>query len=81
MSSAGPAYHCDPSYLNRLVMNYLVVEGYRDAAVHFERESGTPPRVDPRTIHEVLRPRDFMNLKLDLHARERWLPKVTSVLS
>ena len=57
MSSAGPAYHCDPSYLNRLVMNYLVVEGYRDAAVHFERESGTPPRVDPRTIHEVLRPR------------------------
>lgn len=36
----------------QLVMNYLVVEGYRDAAAHFLEESGTEPKVDLRTIEE-----------------------------
>lgn len=33
-------------------MNYLIVEGYRDAAAHFLDESGTEPKVDLRTIEE-----------------------------
>ena len=36
------------------------------------------PNHDQFWLNEVLRPRDFMNLKLDLHARQRWLPKVTA---
>ena len=42
----------EPGYVNRLVMNYLVVEGHRDAAAHFHRESGTEPNVDIQTIEE-----------------------------
>ncbi|CAB1108506.1 unnamed protein product [Ectocarpus sp. CCAP 1310/34] len=38
--------------LNELVMNYLVVEGYRDAAEHFVEESGTDAKVDLTTIEE-----------------------------
>lgn len=33
-------------------MNYLIVEGYRDAAAHFLEESGTQLKVDLRTIEE-----------------------------
>lgn len=33
-------------------MNYLIVEGYRDAAANFLDESGTEPKVDLRTIEE-----------------------------
>lgn len=33
-------------------MNYLIVEGYRDAAAHFLEESGTQPKVDLRTIED-----------------------------
>ena len=36
----------------QLVMNYLIVEGYRDAAERFLQESGTEPKVDLRTIEE-----------------------------
>jgi hypothetical protein len=32
--------------MNRVVMNFLVTEGYVDAARVFERESGTAPGVD-----------------------------------
>ena len=32
--------------LNRVVMNYLLVEGYRDAAEHFAREAGETPAID-----------------------------------
>ncbi|CAN0234963.1 unnamed protein product [Discosporangium mesarthrocarpum] len=39
-------------YLNELVMEYLVTEGYRDAAMHFQQESGTEPGVDLRTVEE-----------------------------
>lgn len=33
-------------------MNYLIVEGYKDAAAHFLEESGTQPKVDLRTIED-----------------------------
>lgn len=36
----------------QLVMNYLIVEGYRDAAENFFEESGTEPKVDLQTIEE-----------------------------
>eukprot|EP00667_Euglena_gracilis_P018801 EG_transcript_20031 len=32
--------------LNQLVMNYLVVEGYKDSAEQFQQESGTDPGID-----------------------------------
>lgn len=36
----------------QLVMNYLIVEGYRDAAENFVEESGTEAKVDLATIEE-----------------------------
>ncbi|CDS00235.1 uncharacterized protein SPSC_02558 [Sporisorium scitamineum] len=36
--------------LNRLVMDYLVIEGYKDAADCFSRESGLKPFVDSDSI-------------------------------
>lgn len=38
--------------LNKLVMNYLVIEGYKDAAERFSRESGVQPTVDVVSIQE-----------------------------
>ncbi len=32
--------------MDRLVLNYLIVEGYKDAAEQFLRESGQAPVVD-----------------------------------
>lgn len=38
------------SDLNRLVMDYLVIEGYKDAAQNFARESGLTPSIDLDSI-------------------------------
>lgn len=38
------------SDLNRLIMDYLVIEGYKDAADAFSRESGLKPFVDSDSI-------------------------------
>ncbi|OVA13196.1 LisH dimerization motif [Macleaya cordata] len=38
--------------MNKLVMNYLVTEGYVEAAERFKMESGTEPHVDLATITE-----------------------------
>lgn len=38
--------------LNRLVMNYLVIEGYKDAAEQFSLESGLEPTIDLESIQE-----------------------------
>jgi len=38
--------------LNRLVMNYLIIEGYKDAAEKFQQESGTDPSLDLNTISD-----------------------------
>ncbi|KAL0076513.1 CTLH/CRA C-terminal to lish motif domain-containing protein [Phycomyces blakesleeanus] len=38
--------------LNQLVMNYLVIEGYKDAAEQFSAESGLSPAVDLESIQE-----------------------------
>ena len=36
--------------MNKLVMNYLVIEGYKEAAEKFEEECGTPPGIDLPSI-------------------------------
>ncbi|KAI9265992.1 CTLH/CRA C-terminal to lish motif domain-containing protein [Sporodiniella umbellata] len=38
--------------LNQVVMNYLVVEGYRDAAEQFGHESGLEPTADLQSIQQ-----------------------------
>ncbi|KAI9331437.1 CTLH/CRA C-terminal to lish motif domain-containing protein [Zopfochytrium polystomum] len=38
--------------LNSLIMNYLVIEGFKDAAEKFAVESGIQPAVDVRTIED-----------------------------
>ncbi|RKP08702.1 CTLH/CRA C-terminal to lish motif domain-containing protein [Thamnocephalis sphaerospora] len=40
--------------LNRLVMHYLLTEGYKDAAEEFARESGIKPAVEMEGIQERL---------------------------
>jgi hypothetical protein len=41
---------------NQLVMNYLVVEGYKDAAEHFRVESCTNPGTDLEAISDRMVP-------------------------
>lgn len=38
--------HLDKQQINRMVMNYMVVEGYKDAAEHFSQEAGVEPSID-----------------------------------
>lgn len=38
--------------LNQLIMNYLVIEGYMEAAEQFSQESGLSPCVDLQSIQE-----------------------------
>lgn len=40
------------SDLNTLVMNYLIIEGYKSAAVKFAQEANIPPQVDLESIEE-----------------------------
>lgn len=43
------SFHRD---LNKLIMNYLVIEGYKDAAELFQKESGISPGIDLRSISD-----------------------------
>ena len=38
--------------MNRLIMNYLVIEGYKDAAEHFAAETGVRPPGDLALIQD-----------------------------
>jgi hypothetical protein len=38
--------------LNKLVMNYLVIEGYKDAAEKFAHETGLEPTVELESIED-----------------------------
>jgi len=42
--------HLSKTDLNKLVMNFLVIEGFRDAAEKFQHESGTEPSIDLASI-------------------------------
>jgi len=52
------AVHVNKEDLNKLVMNYLVVEGYKDVAETFRRESGTDPEVDLNAMEERMKIRN-----------------------
>lgn len=46
------AVHVSKDDMNYLIMNYLVVEGYAEAAKAFQEESGTEPGVDFEALAE-----------------------------
>jgi glucose-induced degradation protein 8 len=46
------------SDLNRLVMDYLVIEGYKTAAEEFSREADIPPSVDINSIESRMNIRE-----------------------
>ncbi|ORX93435.1 hypothetical protein K493DRAFT_284705 [Basidiobolus meristosporus CBS 931.73] len=48
--------------LNKLVMNYLVIEGYKDAAEKFSQECGLSPNIDLTSIE------DRMNIRNAVHS-------------
>ena len=48
------------SDLNGVVMDYLVSEGYPDAAAKFAKEANIPSRVDVDTIHERVEIRNLI---------------------
>ncbi|ODN06316.1 Glucose-induced degradation protein 8 [Orchesella cincta] len=43
------------SEINKLIMNYLVTEGFKDAAEKFQDESGTEPGVDLTTLDQRIK--------------------------
>eukprot|EP00128_Syssomonas_multiformis_P018944 Colp12_sorted_trinity150504_noHs@13903 len=49
------AVKINKSDLNKLVMNYLVIEGYKDAAERFMQESGEVPNIELSSIEERMR--------------------------
>jgi hypothetical protein len=48
--------------LNKLVMNYLLIEGYKDAAEKFSQEAAITPKVDLNSIQ------DRMNIRHAIQA-------------
>ncbi|KAG6938559.1 GID complex subunit 8 -like protein, partial [Chelydra serpentina] len=44
--------HIQRADMNRLIMNYLVTEGFKEAAEKFRMESGIEPSVDLETLDE-----------------------------
>lgn len=48
------------SELNQIVLDYLIVEGYRDAAIEFAAEAGLTLRVDVEGIQERMLIRDAL---------------------
>lgn len=46
------------SDLNALIYDYLVIEGFSDAAVEFARETGLPSEVDEASIRERMEIRE-----------------------
>mmetsp|Transcript_23543 Transcript_23543/g.38683 ORF Transcript_23543/g.38683 Transcript_23543/m.38683 type:complete len:226 (-) Transcript_23543:207-884(-) len=59
------------SDLNRLVMNYLVIEGYKEAAEKFQQESGTDPGIDLNSISDRMAIRSAIQKGEVLEAIER----------
>jgi len=41
--------------VNKLIMNYLVTEGFKDAAEKFQMESGTEPGIDLKTLDKRIK--------------------------
>ncbi|XP_067856594.1 glucose-induced degradation protein 8 homolog [Heptranchias perlo] len=52
--------HIQRADMNRLIMNYLVTEGFKEAAEKFRVESGIEPSVDPDTLDERIKIREVI---------------------
>lgn len=50
--------HITRADMNRIIMNYLVTEGFKEAAEKFKVESGIQPAVDLDTLDERIKIRD-----------------------
>uniref|UniRef100_A0A646QDR4 GlucoseIDP8 n=2 Tax=Scolopendridae TaxID=41363 RepID=A0A646QDR4_9MYRI len=50
--------HIQRADMNRLIMNYLVTEGFKEAAEKFQMESGIKPSVDLDTLDDRIKIRD-----------------------
>lgn len=50
--------HIQRSDMNKLIMNYLVTEGFKEAAEKFQQESGTTPSFDLNTVENRIKIRD-----------------------
>jgi len=51
-------HHCSRADMNKLIMNYLVTEGFKEAAEKFKVESGLSPQVDLDTLDDRIKIRD-----------------------
>lgn len=52
--------HVQRADMNRLIMNYLVTEGFKEAAEKFRMESGIEPSVDLETLDERIKIREML---------------------
>uniref|UniRef100_A0A8D0W9H6 GID complex subunit 8 homolog n=1 Tax=Sus scrofa TaxID=9823 RepID=A0A8D0W9H6_PIG len=52
--------HVQRADMNRLIMNYLVTEGFKEAAEKFRMESGIEPSVDLETLDERIKIREMI---------------------
>ncbi|KAF1402695.1 GID8 protein, partial [Ptilorrhoa leucosticta] len=52
--------HIQRADMNRLIMNYLVTEGFKEAAEKFRMESGIEPSVDLETLDERIKIREMI---------------------
>ncbi|XP_030379786.1 glucose-induced degradation protein 8 homolog isoform X2 [Scaptodrosophila lebanonensis] len=64
------SYQCKQADMNRLVMNYLVTEGYKDAAEKFETEADLEPGVKFENLEDRLRIRRAVTEGRVQHAME-----------
>ncbi|XP_030751165.1 glucose-induced degradation protein 8-B homolog [Sitophilus oryzae] len=54
------------SNMNKLIMNYLVTEGFKEAAEKFQQESGVAPTVNLHSLDDRMRIRDaIMNGRIE----------------
>jgi len=54
------------SNMNKLIMNYLVTEGFKEAAEKFQQESGVTPSVNLHSLDDRMRIRDaIMNGRIE----------------
>lgn len=54
-NAAPPLGSTDAIDLDKLVMNFLVVEGHKDAAEAFQKESGVSPGTDLRLVEQRMK--------------------------
>ncbi|XP_056403811.1 glucose-induced degradation protein 8 homolog isoform X2 [Hyla sarda] len=52
--------HIQRADMNRLIMNYLVTEGFKEAAEKFRMESGIEPSVDLESLDERIKIREMI---------------------